>query len=85
MFILLLSDLQINEIQGELSNEVKKNSELAKNSAKAEKRARELASQLEDECKNVQIVQDQVLTLNGKVKKLREALGDAVSFIDFVS
>ena len=34
--------------------------------------------QLEEEMKNVQIMQDQVLSLNSKVKKLRENLGDAV-------
>ncbi len=69
----------MSEIQGELSNEIKKNSELAKNNSKAEKRCRELSSQLDDECKNVQVVQDQLLALNSKVKKLRESLGDAVS------
>ena len=58
---------------------MKKNSELAKNCAKADKRAKELSAQLDDESKSLSVVQDQILTLNGKVKKLREALGDAVS------
>ena len=61
---------------------MKKNSELAARCAKSEKRAKELSYQLDEEMKNVSILQDQVMSLNSKVKKLRENLGDAVSSID---
>ena len=70
---------QINQVEGELSNEVKKNGELSTRCAKAEKRAKEMSYQLEEEMKNVQVLQDQIMSLNSKVKKLRENLGDAVS------
>ena len=62
---------------------MKKNGELSTRCAKAEKRAKEMAYQLEEEMKNVQILQDQVMSLNSKVKKLRENLGDAVSSNSF--
>ena len=71
--------MQINQVEGELSNEVKKNGELSTRCVKAEKRAKEMSYQVEEEMKNVQVLQDQVMSLNSKVKKLRENLGDAVS------
>ena len=75
----MLLSFQVKSVEGELSAEIKKNTEIQKLQAKAEKRAKDLQAQLDDEQKSSQVLQDQMVQLNAKVKKLREGLGEAVS------
>lgn len=69
---------QVRELEVDLDNETRRNSETMKNAKKTERRLKDMCQQQEEDQKNLQNFKDQVDRLNKKVKSTKSNQEEAV-------